>query len=250
MVRVLQADSDRHFLDEVESYFNRLPDFRYSGGFDNSYNLLKKIEDTCPDVLLIGLDLSPLGGVDVLRDIRYKLEINKPIVIMISTELQSDAIIQEMPNLGADYYVLRPVDLVVLENRIRQILKINLPESARKVCRNQVHETCERYFYKMGIPPHYKGYRYLMEGIWLAIKHPFLLNSVTKDLYPAIGEKYNTSSAQVERTMRYALDKTWEEGNVKSLYEFFPYEISKNKGKPTNSAFIAKMVELVSLEIR
>jgi hypothetical protein len=46
--------------------------------------------------------------------------------------------------------------------------------------------------------------------------------------------------------MRYALDVTWEKGNLDQLYRFFPY-VRENRGKPTNSAFIAKMVDLISL---
>ena len=63
----------------------------------------------------------------------------------------------------------------------------------------------------------------------------------------AIGQRFEVNGAQVERAMRYALDVTWEKGNIERLYNFFPY-VRESKGKPTNSAFIARMVDLVGLE--
>lgn len=248
MIRLMQADGDKNFLEQMEKYCSRLTDFEYIGGFTNGENILQKIEEQKPDVFLLGLDLPPQGAFDILKKITDKWGTKKPLIIIFGTTAQDDSVLQQISSLGADYYIFRPVDLYVLESRIRQLLKKQFSNKQKGVTDTQVREICSIHFDKMGIPRHYKGYRYLIEGIWLAIQHPDWLNSVTKNLYPAIGERFNTSSSQVERTMRYALDKTWEKGDVEQLYELFPYEIQKNRGKPTNSAFIAKMVELVSLE--
>lgn len=249
MIRLMQADGDKNFLEEVEKYCSRLTDFNYIGGFNNGENILQKINEKKPDVFLLGLDLPPQGAFEILKKITTEFGTRKPLIIVFATTDQDNSVLQQISSLGADYYIFRPVDLYVLESRIRQLLKKQYSDEEKRIVESQVKDICSIHFDKMGIPRHYKGYKYLIEGIWLAIRHPEWLNSVTKNLYPAIGDRYNTSSAQVERTMRYALDKTWEKGDIDQLYGLFPYEIPKNRGKPTNSAFIAKMVELVSLEI-
>ena len=246
MFCILQADGDQHFCQEVEAYFNRLNDTCYVR-VERGESLLATINEVKPSVVLLDLDLQPQGGLALLREIRSCWKEDRLTVIVCASKVQDEDILQKTADLGADYFILRPVDLVVLEQRLRQLTCEGT--IARAVTLRQVQEICVRYFELLGVPPHYKGYRYLIEGIWLASLHPTWLNSVTQNLYPAIGQRFSTNGSQVERAMRYALDVTWEKGNVNQLYQFFAYEVRENKGKPTNSMFIAKMVDLVALEI-
>lgn len=246
MIRVLQADGDSCFRLEVSDYFSRLKDFEYEG-VGRGDKLSEIIEEWEPNLVLLASALQPGGGFSLLREIRSRWKATELAVIVCAKEKRGEWDLQQAAGLGADYFILRPVDLVVLEQRIRQLVKGG--SFASYATSRQVQEICVRYFDLLGVPPHYKGYRYLLEGIWLASLHPMWLNSVTQDLYPAIGQRFSTNGVQVERAMRYALDMTWEKGNVEQLYRFFAFESRENKGKPTNSMFIAKMVDLVGLEM-
>ncbi len=66
-----------------------------------------------------------------------------------------------------------------------------------------------------------------------------LLEAVTKELYPLIADKYQTTPSRVERGIRHAIELTWDRGNV----ELFEYTINVDRGKPTNSEFIAMVAD-------
>lgn len=248
MIRVLHLDEDIPFIDALKVYFRRLVDIDYEGTREHA-KLRKAFDEDMPNVVLLGMGLQPQRGLAVLQEIRKRFTSDKVKVILLSMEAPSEHELMKTARLGADYFVQRPVDLFVLETRIRQLTTKPADPPREEVTRRQVHEICTGYFEQMGVPPHYKGYRYLMEGIWLACVHSSWLNSVTQILYPAIGQRFEVNGSQVERAMRYALDVTWEKGNVEQLYNLFPY-VRESKGKPTNSAFIARMVELVKLAVR
>jgi two-component system response regulator (stage 0 sporulation protein A) len=244
VIRVLQLDKDPLFLQAMNEYCSRLHDLQYEGVRDEA-ELFQLMRGQRPDLVLLDAELKQ-QGLQVLEKIRAKFPSSEVKVILISSGDASEQELAQTASLGADYFVQRPVDLIVLEKRIRQLLESPARSLPQALTRKQIQEHCTAFFEQMGIPPHYKGYRYLMEGIWLASVHPSWLNSVTQNLYPAIGQRFEVSGSQVERSMRYALDVTWEKGNLDQLYRFFPY-VRENRGKPTNSAFIAKMVDLISL---
>jgi len=92
---------------------------------------------------------------------------------------------------------------------------------------------------QMGVPAHVKGYQYLRDAIVSVIKEVSLLGAVTKELYPMIAKKYNTTPSRVERAIRHA----WDRGNIEFMNKFFGYTINVDRGKPTNSEFIAMVAD-------
>lgn len=246
MIRILQLAGDPLFLQAMNEYCSRLQDIHYQGVSDEA-DLFQLMGAPPPDVVLLDADLQPQNGLEVLEKIRARFSSEEVKIILLASKDASEWKLSHTASLGADYFVQRPIDLIVLEKRIRQLVESPVRAVPQGLSRRQVQENCTAFFEQMGIPPHYKGYSYLMEGIWLVSVHPSWLNSVTQNLYPAIGQRFDVSGSQVERSMRYALDVTWEKGNLEQLYSFFPY-VRENKGKPTNSAFIAKMVDLIIME--
>lgn len=248
MIRVMQFDDDQAFRSEVAAYLKRLDGFSYRG-LNSADGLEEVLVGPKPDLVLVDLNCPPRGGLEVLRRIREHWGPEAVRVIMLSRNPPGEGMLTRAAQSGADFFLLRPVDLVVLEKRIRQLVKPLDPVGSNTLTLQQVEEICMGYFERLGIPPHFKGYRYLVEGIWLAAVHPEWLSSVTQHLYPAIGQRFAVSGAQVERAMRYALEVAWSRGNVEELYRLFPY-VQEDRGKPTNSEFISKMVQLVGLAVR
>lgn len=246
MIRILQLDGDSLFREEVRDHCGRLDDLEYRGAATGE-GILQAFNGDKPHVILLDMNLEPQGGLVMLEEIRTRYSADEVKVILMSDEAPGEEGLSRTVALGANYFLLRPCDLVILEKRIRQLVRRSTVPPGPKLTLRQVQFLCTTYFEQMGIPPHYKGYRYLMEGIWLCSLHPKWLNSVTQNLYPAIAQRHEVNGAQVERAMRYALDVTWEKGNVEQLYKFFPY-VRENKGKPTCSSFIATMVDVVGLE--
>ena len=70
-----------------------------------------------------------------------------------------------------------------------------------------------------------------------------LMGAVTKELYPMIAEKYNTTASRVERAIRHAIELAWDRDNVDLMNRYFGYTINIERGKPTNSEFIAMIAD-------
>ena len=77
-----------------------------------------------------------------------------------------------------------------------------------------------------------------------------LLGAVTKILYPRIAEKYSTTPSRVERAIRHAIEVAWSRGNLDMINRLFGYTIKLEKGKPTNSEFMAMVADKLRLEMR
>lgn len=96
-------------------------------------------------------------------------------------------------------------------------------------------------FLQMGIPQGIKGYDYLMAAVVMATEEPELIHTMTREFYPRLADMFNTTPSRVERAIRHAIKLAWFNGSLKVLTDTFGYTVSVDKGKPTNSNFIAVM---------
>lgn len=104
--------------------------------------------------------------------------------------------------------------------------------------------------HQIGVPAHIKGYQYLRTAILLTIDDSDIINSVTKVLYPSVAKKYSTTTSRVERAIRHAIEVAWDRGDVDTLNSYFGYTIQNNRGKPTNSEFIAMIADNLRLKYK
>lgn len=104
--------------------------------------------------------------------------------------------------------------------------------------------------HEIGVPAHIKGYQYLRSAIIMVVSDPGIINSVTKELYPAIAKEFHITPSRVERAIRHAIEVAWGRGDLDTLKHWFGYTISSTKGKPTNSEFIALIADKLILELR
>ena len=107
-----------------------------------------------------------------------------------------------------------------------------------------------RIIHQIGVPAHIKGYQYLRTAILLTVKDSDVINSVTKVLYPSVAKKYQTTTSRVERAIRHAIEVAWDRGDVDTLNSYFGYTIQNNRGKPTNSEFIAMIADNLRLKYK
>jgi len=92
------------------------------------------------------------------------------------------------------------------------------------------------------------GFRYLKESVKLCISNPNMLTNITKMLYPAVAEKFDTKSTRVERDIRHVIELAWSRGKIQNLNKVFGLNIFDTKNKPTNSEFIALLADKLSYE--
>ena len=102
--------------------------------------------------------------------------------------------------------------------------------------------------HEVGVPAHIKGYQYLRDAIVMVVEDMDLLGAVTKELYPAIAKQNKTTPSRVERAIRHAIEVAWNRGRLETINDLFGYTVQHDKGKPTNSEFIAIIADKLRLE--
>jgi two-component system response regulator (stage 0 sporulation protein A) len=103
--------------------------------------------------------------------------------------------------------------------------------------------------YKLGVPANIKGYRYLREAIILAVNNPDIIYAVTKELYPAVAQIFDTTTPRVERSIRHAITVAWRRMDTDIINEYFRHRMSFSMTKPTNSEFIATISDRLLLRM-
>ena len=102
--------------------------------------------------------------------------------------------------------------------------------------------------HEIGVPAHIKGYQYLRDAITIVVNDMDILCAVTKELYPTIATMNNTTPSRVERAIRHAIEVAWNRGKIETIDSLFGYTVKNDKGKPTNSEFIAIIADKLRLE--
>lgn len=98
---------------------------------------------------------------------------------------------------------------------------------------------------QIGIPGNVAGSKYLLRAVEIAINNPIAVMSVTKNIYPIIAMEYNTKATNIERSIRHAIEISWNKNKIVGLNQLFGIEIYSKKEKPTNSEFIALLAERI-----
>lgn len=253
-IKVAIADDNREFSDLMQEYLGQQSDIEVVGVGYNGEQILTIIEEKKPDIVILDIIMPHLDGIGVLERLNA-VGGQRPRIIML-TAFGQESITQRVVELGADYYVLKPFNMEVLLSRIRQMAGSVITQqrpaatiaSSIKIRPLDVEVT--NIIREIGIPAHIKGYQYLRDAIMMIINEIELLGAVTKVLYPQIAEKYATTPSRVERAIRHAIEVAWNRGNIEMINRLFGYTIKLEKGKPTNSEFMAMIADKLRMEIQ
>jgi len=258
-IQVLLADDNREFTHLLSEFIGEQEDMEIVGVAYNGNEVLRFMEQQreVPDVLILDIIMPHLDGLGVLEKLR-EMNLNPQPKIIMLTAFGQENITQKAVQLGASYYILKPFDMEVLTNRIRQLVSNNIASTTTSVSpkANVVHmpkgknldANITSIIHEIGVPAHIKGYQYLREAITMVYNNIEILGAITKTLYPAIAEKYKTTPSRVERAIRHAIEVAWTRGNIDSISFIFGYTINISKSKPTNSEFIAMVADKLRIE--
>jgi two-component system response regulator (stage 0 sporulation protein A) len=100
---------------------------------------------------------------------------------------------------------------------------------------------------QIGVKHSLKGYGYIISAVEKCLENRSKLIHIIKGLYTEIAEENSDTVWRVERSIRHAIEVTWTNGNTNAINKIFGYTVSVEKGKPTNSEFIALITDFVSL---
>jgi len=263
-ISVLIADDNKEFCSILNDYLLNQKDIVVTGIAKDGREALELIEEKQPDLVVLDIIMPHLDGLGVLERLNSMNLEKMPRVIVLSAVGQ-DKITQQAITLGADYYVVKPFDMDIFTKRIREMFSTveasevvaqkapQMPiiqREAAATSRGPIDLETEitSIIHEVGVPAHIKGYMYLREAITMVVNDMELLSAVTKELYPSIAKKYNTTASRVERAIRHAIEVAWGRGQVEAINKLFGYTVHGDKGKPTNSEFIAMIADKLRLK--
>lgn len=258
-IKVLLADDNKDFCELMKKALEKQEDINVIDIANNGMEAYKKIVDLNPDVVVLDCIMPHIDGLGVLEKLGNENLDKLPIIIVLSAMMEED-IVKQALRLGAKYYIAKPFDMEALIKRIR-ILKIEEDTSNKKlIIKNNninipnntvsVEIKVTNILHEIGVPASIRGYHYMREAILMAIEDIDVLNYITKELYPSIAKKCNTTSSRVERAIRHAIEVAWSRGRIESIEKLFGYTVNTQKGKPTNSEFIAIIADRLRLELK
>ena len=99
----------------------------------------------------------------------------------------------------------------------------------------------------LGIPANILGHEYIRTAILICLEDKSLMYCMVNRLYPSVAKIHNSTPSRVERAMRHAVEVAFDRGNTDMLNDLFGHTVSYNKGKVTNSEFIAMITDQISI---
>jgi hypothetical protein len=168
---------------------------------------------------------------------------SRPIVAVVSKNATA---FQGIAHVSFDYNVAVP-DLAqkllsLPSERKAPSLEISLQKD------KALDERLAKIFISAGIPPHIKGYQFLREAVKQAVYDPNMINNITKSLYPAVAERFQTTPSKVERAIRHAIEVAWNRGKIENINSIYGIKIFARGDKPTNGELIALVSDKLLIE--
>lgn len=249
--RVIIADGNAQFRRRTAEFFRTDKELiRVEEAADGAAALAKMREEHF-DVLITELVMPKLDGLDLLD--QFKTEsMNRPSVIIMVSYMRNDSLLQRAFAKGANYVMLKPVEPEFLYKRMKDLLEACSVEKdlgfAPKAGVKSLDEKITSIFLSVGIPAHIKGYHFLREAIRMVYYKPELISRITKELYPGIAKRFDTTASKVERAIRHAIEVSWTRGKIENINKLFGFNVYGKNDKPTNGEFIALVADKLIIE--
>ena len=247
-IKVLIVDDNVSLVEMIKEYFSSNENIEVTLTANDGVEgmrLIKEEQDKY-DVIILDLIMPRKDGVSVLENMK-KEEIDKKVIVLTSYNTQD--MIRKVSELGINYFILKPFELVELEKRILECTNSkNALNKSIDIYKNNLQISITKILHELGVPSHIKGYQYIREGISIIYENPEVIGGITKELYPDIATKFETTVSRVERAIRHAIEVSWNRGNWDLMEEIFGHSVDIDKAKPTNSEFIVTVADKLRLE--
>jgi len=245
--RLLVIDDNDNLVEMIKEYFKEVPNIDVvlnAKDGSEGINLINTKQDDF-DLILLDLIMPKKDGIAVLEHL-YNNRIDKKAIVL--TSYNAPDIIRRASELGANYFMLKPFELSDLEDKINQLSVVSIKGETLDLFHNNLQISITKTLHELGVPSHIKGYQYIREGITLVYKKPEMVGGITKELYPEIAKKFDSTGSRVERAIRHAIEVSWNRGNWDLMEEIFGHSVDIDKAKPTNSEFIVTIADKLRLE--
>ena len=246
-INILMIDDNKNLIEMVKEYFKNNDNVNITFAAYDGQQGIEEIEKHQENIDLILLDLIMPNKdvIYVLKEMK-KRGINKKIIV--ATSYNAAEVIREVSEYGVSYYILKPFDLSDLEKRIYDITQKENNKQNIDFYASNIQVSITKMLHELGIPSHIKGYQYIREAVNIIFENPSIIGGITKELYPLLAQKFDTTVSRVERAIRHAIEVSWNRGNLDFMEELFGYSVDIDKAKPTNSEFMVTIADKLRLD--
>lgn len=244
-IKVLIIDDNIELIEAVKEYFRSSNQIEIVDEAYDGVSGLEKIESATFDVALLDLIMPKKDGLYVLEEMKKK-QLSKKIIV--TTSYNAPEVIRQVSDYGVNYYILKPFDFDDLEKRILDMCNKKIEGKNIDLHYNNLQISITKILHELGIPSHIKGYQYIREGVILVFENPDMIGGITKELYPELAGKFDTTVSRVERAIRHAIEVSWNRGNWDLMEEIFGNSVDIDRAKPTNSEFIVTVADKLRLD--
>lgn len=246
-INILMIDDNKNLIEMVKEYFKNNDNVNITFAAYDGQQGIEEIEKHQENIDLILLDLimPNKDGIYVLKEMK-KRGINKKVIV--ATSYNAAEVIREVSEYGVSYYILKPFDLSDLEKRIYDITQKENNKQNIDFYASNIQVSITKMLHELGIPSHIKGYQYIREAVNIIFENPSIIGGITKELYPLLAQKFDTTVSRVERAIRHAIEVSWNRGNLDFMEELFGYSVDIDKAKPTNSEFMVTIADKLRLD--
>lgn len=260
-INVAVVDDNEKILETICNTLEKDDEINVIGKAKNGEEAFELIKKTSPDVVVLDLIMPKMDGLSLMDKVQNDGAMIKLPFFIVTSAISNEKVIQDAFGNGAGYYLLKPFEMEMISDRIKSSrnYKRNIPENKKIVgayedrkqfMNRNIESDVTSIIHDVGVPAHIKGYQYLREAIIMCVNDNDMLNSITKILYPGIAKKFQTTPSRVERAIRHAIEVAWNRGKMETIDDLFGYTINIEKGKPTNSEFIALISDKIRLEYK
>lgn len=249
-MRILVVDDHDALRNAMIDALARQEDVALADGAANGAEALKLLCQRSYDVMVTDIVMPVMDGYTLMQEMRRLMPSPAPKVI-VATALARDDFVMRAVELGAKFYLVKPFQPEILLGHIRRLVRgeevvpLVHAAAAREV---SLDERLGSLFLTLGIPAHIKGYQYLRAGVKMAVENPAVVNRITKELYPGIAARFDTTASKVERAIRHAIEVAWNRGRVDTLNRVLGCRVCTPEEKPTNGEFIAMLADKLRLD--
>jgi len=239
--RLVVIDNDTFTTNQLTNYFSSHAVMNVVKTFNNGKEGLNYVINNqgSYDMIILDLVLPEIDGIFILDELK-RLGIKKKLIVL--SAYKDNNVLKDLGKYNVNYYMMKPFSLESLEMRIKDII-INTDGNHY----NDYQKIISKMLHTLGVPSHIKGYVYIREGINIMIESNEIIGGITKEIYPEIAKKYNTTSSRVERAIRHAIEISWNRGDYDAMEEIFGHSVDYDRAKPTNSEFIATIADHLRL---
>lgn len=243
-IKAVIIDDNSNMVSNLTTHFSATGSVEVKASFNNGATALNYItmHQNEIDLILMDILIPGLDGISLLEQMK---KANVMAKIIVLSNYKDEMIINKCSEYNVSYYIIKPFSIIYLEKRIEDIFT-NSGSGITKKKDDNLDLEISQLLHNLGIPSHIRGYKYIRDGIMIIYNNENI-SLITKEIYPQIASKYETTPSRVERAIRHAIEVSWIRGDLALMEDIFGFSVSCDKAKPTNSEFLSTIADRIKM---